>query len=115
MVRSGQVRSDDGQTPWSSYKKQLEAAVTAGSWEEEQKATTLVLASENKADREVKIRSLTRGSGSSIPGKIYENPAAITIDTGAEVSIVRKGCVRAEDVEPIAETVRLKIVTVLVN
>ena len=60
---------------------------------------------------EVKIRSFTRGSGSTIPGKIYENPAAITIDTGAEVSIVRKGLVRAEDVEPIPETIRLKTVT----
>ena len=63
------------------------------------------------AASEVKIRSFTRGSGSTIPGKIYENPAAITIDTGAEVSIVRKGLVRAEDVEPILETIRLKTVT----
>ncbi|KAJ3662413.1 hypothetical protein Zmor_006763 [Zophobas morio] len=35
----------------------------------------------------------------------------MTIDTGAEVSIVRKGLVRAEDVEPTPETIRLKIVT----
>ena len=66
---------------------------------------------ENKAASEVKIRSFTRGSGSTVPGKIYENPAAITIDTGAEVSIVRKGLVRAEDVEPIPETIRLTTVT----
>ena len=68
-------------------------------------------AGEHTVAREVKIRSFTRGSGSTIPGKIYENPAAITIDTGAEVSIVRKGLVRAEDVEPIPETIRLKTVT----
>ena len=49
-----------------------------------------VFAGENTAASEVKIRSFTRGSGSTIPGKIYENPAAITIDTGAEVLIVRK-------------------------
>ncbi|KAJ3648816.1 hypothetical protein Zmor_020589 [Zophobas morio] len=35
---------------------------------------------ENKAASEVKIRSFTRGSGSTVPGKIYENPAAITIE-----------------------------------
>ena len=59
----------------------------------------------------MKIRSFTRGSGSTIPGRIYENPAAITIDTGAEVSIVRKGLVRAENVESISETIGLKTVT----
>ena len=68
-------------------------------------------AGENKAASEVKIRSFTRGSGSTIPGKIYENPAAITINTGAEVPIVRKGLVRAEDLAAIPETIRLKTVT----
>ncbi|KAJ3662705.1 hypothetical protein Zmor_007040 [Zophobas morio] len=34
----------DGQTPWSSYKKQFEAAATTNLWEEEQKATALVIA-----------------------------------------------------------------------
>ena len=57
------------------------------------------------------VRIFTRGSGSTTPGKIYENPAAITIDTGAEVSVVRKGLVRAEDVQTIPETIRLKSVT----
>ena len=33
----------DGQTPWSSYKKQFEAAA-ANLWEEEMKATALVIA-----------------------------------------------------------------------
>ncbi|KAJ3664941.1 hypothetical protein Zmor_000472 [Zophobas morio] len=66
-------------------------------------------AGENKAASEVKIRSFTRGS--TIAGKIYENPAAINIYTVAKVSIVRKGFVRAEDVEPIPETIRLKTVT----
>ena len=66
---------------------------------------------ENKATSEVKIRSFTRGRGSTISGKIYENLAAITINTGAEVSIVRKGLVRAEDVEPTPETIRLKTAT----
>ena len=53
---------------------------------------------ENKAASKVKIRSFTSGSSTTIPGKIYENPAAITIDTGAEV-------------EPIPETIRTKTVT----
>ncbi|KAJ3652222.1 hypothetical protein Zmor_018205 [Zophobas morio] len=65
---------------------------------------------ENKATSEVKIRSFTKDNGSTVSGKIYENPAAITIDTGAEVSIVRNGLVRAEDVEVIPETIRLKTV-----
>ncbi|KAJ3655398.1 hypothetical protein Zmor_014530 [Zophobas morio] len=56
-----------------------------------------VFADENTAASEVKIRSFTRGSGSTIPGKIYENPAAITIDTGAEELIVRKRLMRVED------------------
>ena len=64
----------------------------------------------NKTASEVKIRGFTRGSGSTIPGKIYENSAAITIDTDAEV-FVRKGLTRAKDVEPIPETIRLKTVT----
>ena len=34
----------DGQTPWSSYKQQFKAAATANLWEEEQKATALVIA-----------------------------------------------------------------------
>ena len=59
----------------------------------------------------MKIRSFTRGSGSTIPDKIYGNPAALTIDTSAEVSIVRKWLVRAEDVEPIPEMIKLKTVT----
>ena len=59
----------------------------------------------------MKIRSFTRGCGLTVPGKIYQNPAAIIIDTGTEVSIVHKGIVRAEDVEPISETIRLKTVT----
>ena len=33
----------DGQTPWSSYKKQFEAPATANFWEEEQKDTALVI------------------------------------------------------------------------
>ena len=53
----------------------------------------------------MKIRSFTRGSGTTIPGKINGTPAAIIIDTGAEVSIVRKGLVRTEDVETIPETI----------
>ena len=37
----------------------------------------------NGVAAEVKIRGFTRGS--RLPGKIYKNPAAITIDIGAEV------------------------------
>ena len=59
----------------------------------------------------MKIRSFTSGCGLTIPGKIYENPAAITTNTGPEVSIVGKGIVGAEDVEPIPETIRSKTVT----
>ncbi|KAJ3658600.1 hypothetical protein Zmor_010330 [Zophobas morio] len=70
-----------------------------------------VFVGENKVISEVKIRSFTRGSGSTTSEKIYANPAAVTIDTGAEVLIVRKGLVRAEDVEVIPETIRLKTVT----
>ena len=70
-----------------------------------------VFAGENKAASEVKIKSFTRCSYSTIPGTIYENPAAITIDTGVEVSVVRKGLVRVEDGEAIPETIRLKTVT----
>ena len=55
-----------------------------------------VIVGENKAASKVKIRSLTKGSASTILGKINENPAAIIIDTGAEVSIVRRELVRAE-------------------
>ena len=71
------------------------------------RASTLgnVFVGENKATSEVKIRSFTRGSGSTIPGKINGTPAAIIIDTGAEVSIVRKGLVRIEGVETIPETI----------
>ena len=71
----------------------------------------IVFFGENKAASEVKIRSFTRGSGSTISGKIYENSSAIIIDTGAEVSTVRKGLVRVEDVEPVTEMIRLKTVT----
>ena len=39
-----QPPTHDGQTPWSSYKKQFEAAATANLWEEEQKATALIIA-----------------------------------------------------------------------
>ncbi|KAJ3643387.1 hypothetical protein Zmor_026101 [Zophobas morio] len=49
-------------------------------------------AGENKATSEMKIRSFT-------------------IETGAAVSIVRKGLARAEDVEPIPETIRMTTVT----
>ena len=59
----------------------------------------------------MKIRSFTRGSNSTIPKKIYENTAAMTIDTSAEVSVVRKGLVRTEDVAAIPEMIRLKTVT----
>ena len=68
-------------------------------------------AGENKAASEVKIRSFMRGSGSTIPGKINENAAANVIYTGAEVSIVRRGVMRPEDVETTPETIRLKTVT----
>ena len=34
----------DGHTPWSSQKKEFEAAATANSWEEIQKAIALVIA-----------------------------------------------------------------------
>ncbi|KAJ3643607.1 hypothetical protein Zmor_026308 [Zophobas morio] len=34
----------DGQMPWSSYKKQFEAAAKANLWEGEQKATASVIA-----------------------------------------------------------------------
>ena len=57
----------------------------------------------------MKIRSFTRLKGSILPGKIYENPAAITIHTGAEVSIVRKRFARTKDTIP--ETIKLKTVT----
>ena len=56
-------------------------------------------AGENKVTSEVKIRNFIRGSSSTVPGKINGTPAAIIIDTSAEVSIVRKGFVRAEDVD----------------
>ena len=42
--RTIQASIYDAQTPWSSYKKQFEAAATANLWEEEQKATALVIA-----------------------------------------------------------------------
>ena len=45
-----------------------------------------VLAGVNKALREVQIRNFIRGSSPTIMGKINGNPAAITIDTGAENS-----------------------------
>ena len=92
----------------------LRRSTQQGSHRDVEGASTLGngFAGENMVASEVKIRSFTRGSGSTIPGKIYENPAAITIDTGAEVSIVRKGLVRAEDVEPIPETVKLKTVNI---
>ena len=64
-----------------------------------------------KAASEVKIRSFTKVSGSTIPEKIYEVPAAITTHTSAEVSIVRKELVGPKDVEPVPETIRLKTVT----
>ena len=35
----------------------------------------------------------------------------ITIDTGAEVSILRRGILRAKDLRPMPETIRLKTVT----
>ena len=31
----------DGHTPWSSYKKQFEAAATVNCWEDEKRATVL--------------------------------------------------------------------------
>ena len=61
--------------------------------------------------RDISNVIVVRGSGSTIPGKINETPAAIIIDTGAEVSIVGRGLVRAEDVETIPEMVRLKTIT----
>ena len=42
--RTIQPPTYDDQTPWSSYKKQFEAAATANLWEEEQKGTALVIA-----------------------------------------------------------------------
>ncbi|KAJ3662766.1 hypothetical protein Zmor_007095 [Zophobas morio] len=42
--RTIQPPTRDGQTPWSSYKKQFEAAATANLWEEGQNATALVIA-----------------------------------------------------------------------
>ena len=70
-----------------------------------------VLAGKNKAPREVKIGSFTKGSSPTIPGKINGNCVAITIDTGAEVSILRRGLLRAKDLRTIPETIRLKTVT----
>ena len=70
-----------------------------------------MFADENKAACELKIRSFNRGCGSPIPKKINGTPSAMIIDTGAEVSIVRRGLVRAEDVEAVPEAIRLKIVT----
>ncbi|RYA68245.1 hypothetical protein DD592_26870 [Enterobacter cloacae complex sp. 2DZ2F20B] len=43
-LRTIQPPTNDSQTPWSSYKKQFEAAATANLWEEEQKGTALVIA-----------------------------------------------------------------------
>ena len=107
----------------------------ANLWEEEQKAIALrgaalemsskksagklktpstlgdVLAGVNKAPKEVKIESFIRGSSPTIPGKINGTPAAITIDSGAEVSIIRRGLVRAEDLATSSERIRLKTVT----
>ena len=70
-----------------------------------------MLAGVNKAPKEVKIGSFIRGSSPTIPGKINGTPAAITIDTGAEVSIIRRGLVRAKDLATSSETIRLKTVT----
>ncbi|KAJ3640371.1 hypothetical protein Zmor_003673 [Zophobas morio] len=42
--RTIQPPTYDGQTPWSSYKKQFETAATTNLWEEEQKVTALVIA-----------------------------------------------------------------------
>ena len=49
VSRTLQPLTYDGQTPWSLYKKQFEAAVTANLWEEEQKATALVIALRGEA------------------------------------------------------------------
>ncbi|KAJ3643353.1 hypothetical protein Zmor_026070 [Zophobas morio] len=60
-----------------------------------------LLAGKNKVPREVKIGSLTKGSSPTIPGNIDENCVTITIDTGAEVSILRRGFLRAKDLRTI--------------
>ena len=65
----------------------------------------------NKVPREVKIGSFTKGSSSTIPGKVNGNWVAIRIDTGAEVSVLRRGLLRAKDLRTIPETIRLKTVT----
>ena len=70
-----------------------------------------MLAGKNKAPKEVKIGSFTKGCSPTIPGKINGTPAAITIDTGAEVSIIRRGLVRAKDLATSSETIKLKTVT----
>ena len=44
IPRTIQPPTYDGQTPWSSYKKQFEAAAKANLWEGEQKATASVIA-----------------------------------------------------------------------
>ena len=70
-----------------------------------------VLADKNKDPREVKIGSSIRGSSPTILGKINGTPVAVTIDTGAEVSIIRRGLVRAKDLATSSETIKLKTVT----
>ena len=62
-------------------------------------------------NREVKIGSFTKGSSPTIPGKINGNCVAITIDTGAEVSILRRGLLRAKDLGTVRKTIRLNTVT----
>ena len=60
-----------------------------------------VLAVENKALKELKIESLTRGSSPTIAEKINGTPAANTIYAGAGVSIMRR-----DDLRTTPETIR---------
>ena len=70
-----------------------------------------LLAGNNKAPREVKIGSFTKGSSPNIPGKNNGSYVAITMDTGAKVSILRRRPLKARDLRTIPETIRLKTVT----
>ncbi|KAJ3659394.1 hypothetical protein Zmor_011084 [Zophobas morio] len=85
----------------TKYVGKLNTAITLGD----------VLAGKNKASREVKIGSFTKGSGPTIPGNINGTCVAITIDTGAEVSLLRRLLLVAKNVMSIPETIRLKIGT----
>ena len=91
----------------SSEEKHRRQISSTKSAEKLKTASTLgdVLAGKNKASREVKMDSFTKGRSPTIPGNINGTCGAITIDTGAEVSILRRRLLRAKDLRTILETI----------